>query len=185
MNPASSTPLKKVVLTGPESTGKTFLSKILSEHFNTTWVEEYGRAYCEKVGQDLTALDFAHIAGGQLYLEDEAAKKANKVLICDTDLIVTEIWAEIYKVPCPDWIIEINHQRHYDHWLLLSPDVPWERDSVRQYQEIRNWHFQRLHDELSKRKLPFTVISGSYEERIEMSTKLVGEVIRDGVTRNS
>lgn len=178
MNQDKSTSLTKVVLTGPESTGKTFLSKILAQHFHSTWVEEYGRVYCEKVGQNLTALDFAHIAGGQLLLEDEAAKKANQVLICDTDLIVTEVWAEIYKVQCPDWIVEVNHQRHYDHWLLLNPDVPWERDSVRHYQEIRNWHFQRLNKELSKRKLPFTVISGTYEERIDICKKLVAGLIQ-------
>lgn len=181
MIPDDSAPVKKVVLTGPESTGKTFLSKLLAEHFKTTWVEEYGRAYCEKVGQNLTALDFAHIAGGQLYLEDEAAKNAKVVLFCDTDLIVTEVWAEIYKVPCPDWIVEINHLRHYDHWLLLSPDVPWEHDSVRRYQEIRSWHYQRLYDELSKRNLPFTIISGSYENRIKASIEVVGRLLSTDV----
>ncbi|MFQ5445956.1 MAG: AAA family ATPase [Saprospiraceae bacterium] len=169
--------IKRVVLTGPESTGKTFLSQKLAAHYHTTWVEEYGRAYCEKVGQDLTPLDFAHIAAGQIYLEDEAAKKANKILICDTDLIVTEIWAEIYKVDCPDWIIEENHRRHYDLFLLLAPDVAWERDGLREYPHIRDWHFERLKSELERRKVPLIIISGSYEKRMEKAVGAIDKLL--------
>lgn len=174
---SSNRSLIKVVFIGPESTGKTFLSKWLAEQYQTTWVEEYGRAYCEKVGQNLTSLDFAHIGGGQLHLEDEAAEGANRILFCDTDLIVTEVWAEIYRVKCPRWIIEENHRRHYDLWILLSPDVPWERDSVRQYVQIREWHFNRLEQELRRRGLPFVVVSGDYEARMRQCRQLVDELL--------
>ena len=79
--------LKRVALVGPESCGKSYLAEYLAGHYNTVFVEEYGRTYCEKFGMNLTELDFAHIAGGQLYREDEMAKQANRILFCDTELI--------------------------------------------------------------------------------------------------
>ena len=173
--------IKKVVLSGPESTGKTFLSQKLATHFHTVWVEEYGRAYCQTVGQNLTSLDFAHIAGGQIFLEDEAAKKANVVLFCDTDLIVTQIWAEIYKVECPGWVIEETLRRHYDLFLLLAPDVAWERDGLREYPHIRNWHYERLKTELEKRKVPLVIISGDYESRMQQAIGAVEKMLNASI----
>lgn len=167
--------VKKIVLTGPESVGKTSLAEQLAAHFNTVWVEEYGRAYTEKVGNDLTSLDFAHIAGGQMLLEDEAARKANQVLFCDTDLIVTETWGEIYLDHCPQWIIEMNHARRYEGFLLLTPDIAWEKDSIRFYGDRREQHFKRLQEELVSRNLRFAVISGNYEERLQRAVKVVNE----------
>lgn len=110
-------------------------------------------------------------------MEDEAAERANRILFCDTDLIVTEVWAEIYKVKCPRWIIEENHRRHYDLWILLRADVPWEQDTVRQYLQIRNWHFERLESELRGRGLPFVIVGGSYEERIAQCRQIVDDLL--------
>ncbi len=168
-----------MVLTGPESTGKTYLSQKLASHYHTVWVEEYGRAYCEKVGQDLTSLDFALIAGGQIFLEDEAAKNANRVLFCDTDLIVTEIWAEIYKVECPGWVVDEALHRQYDLFLLLAPDVAWERDGLREYPHIRDWHYERLKSELEKRNVPLVIISGDYASRLQQATQAVDKLLHE------
>ena len=165
--------VKRFVLTGPESVGKTVLAEKLAAHFNTVWVEEYGREYCEKFGNDLTPLDFAHIAGGQILLEDEAARKAHQLLICDTDLVVTQIWGEIFLGSCPPWIIEMNHRRHYDGFLLLAPDIDWVNDGIRVYGSQREKHFLRLLDELASRNLPYILISGNYQERFEQAVRAI------------
>ncbi len=170
--------IKRVVLTGPESTGKTVLSKQLAEHFQTVWVSEYGRQISEERGDDLTPMDFAHIAGGQLVSEDKAAEKANKVLFCDTDLIVTEVWGEIFMGQCPTWIIEMNHLRRYDLFLLLSPDIPWIDDGTRGYSDIRERQYKRIKDELVSRNLPYVEISGSYTERFNKAVDEVKKLLK-------
>ena len=170
--------IKKVVLSGPESVGKTVLAEKLAKHYHTNLVEEYGREYCEKVSNtDLTALDFAHIAAGQLLKEDEAARRSNKILFCDTDLIVTQIWAEVFIQNAPQWIYEINHQRKYDLFLLLQPDVPWVDDGTREYKAIRLWQFERLRQEFESRNLPYAIISGDFEERFRMSVERIDEYL--------
>lgn len=168
---------KRVVLTGPESTGKSVLAQKLAAFFDTEQVEEYGRTYCEKHGTDLSPLDFAHIAGGQLLLEDEAAQKANRVLFCDTDLIVTQIWAEIYFEYCPQWILTAGHERPYDLFLLLSPDIPWVDDGTRGFREIRQAQWKRLKEELESRNLPYVSISGDFEERFQQAVRAVKTIL--------
>ncbi len=174
--------VRKVVLTGPESVGKTTLAKQLAEHYQTNWVPEYGRTYTERFGQQLGPMDFAHIAGGQILLEDEAAQLSNRLLLCDTDLIVTEVWGEIYLRQCPAWIIEANHARRYDHFLLLAPDIHWVSDGIRSYGDVRASHFQRIRDELDSRRLPYSVISGDFEARFRQAVEIIDRLL-DGTTR--
>lgn len=169
---------KRVVLTGPESTGKSVMAQKLAEHFGTVQVEEYGRTYCEKHGMDLTPLDFAHIAGGQLLLEDEAARQANRVLFCDTDLIVTQVWAEIFLHRCPQWILQAGHQRQYDLFLLLSPDIPWVNDGTRAFEEVRQAQWERLREELESRNLPYVSISGDFDQRFAQAVKAVELILQ-------
>ena len=170
--------IKRIALVGPESCGKSFLAEYLAVHFNTVFVEEYGRTYCEKFGMDLTELDFAHIAGGQLYREDEMAKQANGLLFCDTELIVTQVWSEIYfDGVCQPWIIRASRDRDYDLFLLLAPDIPWQNDGLRQFEAQREWMFQRLHQVLKSRSLKFETISGGYEERTRRAVEVVQEIL--------
>jgi NadR type nicotinamide-nucleotide adenylyltransferase len=158
--------IRRVALVGPESCGKSYLTEKLATHFQTAFVEEYGRTYCERFGTQLNELDFAHIAGGQLYREDEMARQANRILFCDTDLIVTQIWSEVYfNNQCQPWILWANHLRRYDLFLLLAPDIPWEDDGTREYEHTREWQFERLRQELESRNLPYSIISGDFETR--------------------
>ncbi len=171
--------IQRVALLGPESSGKSYLAEHLAAHFQTTCVEEYGRTYCEKFGMDLTDLDYAHIAGGQLYREDEAAKTANRLLFCDTELIVTQVWSEIYfHGHCQPWILWANHLRRYDLFLLMKPDIPWENDGLRAYEHQRDGMFERLLQELRSRNLPHVVISGGFEERTKMAVEAVEGLLR-------
>jgi len=167
--------IRRVALVGPESCGKSYLAEKLAAHFQTVFVEEYGRTYCERFGTQLSELDFAHIAGGQLYREDEMARQANRILFCDTDLIVTQIWSEVYfQGQCQPWILWANHLRRYDLFLLLAPDIPWEDDGTREYAHTREWQFERLRQELESRNLPYAIISGDFETRTQQAIHAIG-----------
>ncbi len=169
--------MKKVVLTGPESTGKSTLTKQLAAQFDTGFVEEYGRTYCEKFGNDCDALDLVHIAAGQLFLEDEAAKKARHgLLFCDTDALTTQTYAELYLGSCPDFIADLARSRTYDLTLLLAADVPFVSDEIRLFAERRQWHFNRLKELLESQNRPYLVISGTFEERFEKAVEAVNRL---------
>ncbi|MBC7775354.1 MAG: AAA family ATPase [Phycisphaerae bacterium] len=169
--------IQRIALVGPESCGKSYLAEKLALHFNTVFVEEYGRAYCEKFGMDSTELDFAHVAGGQLYHEDEMALQANRLLFCDTDLIVTQVWSEVYfKGKCQPWIFWADHARRYDLFLLCTPDIPWVNDGLREYEGQREWMFERLRRELESRGLKYEIIQGGFEERTASAIQAVERI---------
>jgi HTH-type transcriptional repressor of NAD biosynthesis genes len=159
--------LKRIVLTGPESTGKTTLSKALANYYKTEWVQEFGRDYFVKRNGKLVFEDIIKIGQGQLDLEEAAAKKANKFLFCDTDLIVTQIWSEIYFNSCPSELINLNKDRKYDLYLLMDIDIPWADDGTREFPNLREWHFNRLKKELEERNLNYVIIQGSDSVRIQ------------------
>src|SRR6187549_922384 len=110
--------IKKVCILGPECTGKTALSKFLSEHFKTVWVEEYARAYLNKLGRPYQQADLLKIAHGQIRMEDEWLPDSNKILICDTNLIVIKIWSQVKYGSCDDHLIRQLQGRTYDLFLL-------------------------------------------------------------------
>lgn len=173
---------RRIALVGPESCGKSYLAEKLATHFQTVFVEEYGRSYCEKFGTALNELDFAHIAGGQLYREDEMARRANRLLFCDTELLVTQIWSEVYfKGACQPWILWANHLRRYTLFMLLTPDIPWEADGTREYAHTRAWQFERLRQELESRNLPYVVVHGGFEERTSGAIEAVEGVLNQKI----
>jgi len=92
--------LIRVVLFGPESTGKTTLSRQLAAHYNTVWTPEFLREFAQekwdKHQKVCEPSDIIHIAQGQMRLENEASQRANQILICDTDLLETKVYAEAY-----------------------------------------------------------------------------------------
>lgn len=165
--------VKRIVLTGPESTGKTMMAQQLAEHFHTNWVEEYGRDYFVKNGGIREIADLSRIAEGQVRLEEEALLHANKLLFCDTDLIVTQVWSEIYFKDCPQEVIDLSYTRRYDLHLLMDIDIPWEDDGTREFPQLREWHFKRIKEELDQRNLPYVIISGSFEERFQACIRAV------------
>lgn len=167
--------VKRIVLTGPESTGKTTMAQQLADHFHTAWVQEYGRDYFVQHGGIRELADLSRIAEGQVRLEDEALLHANKLLFCDTDLIVTQVWSEIYFERCPQDVIDLSYTRRYDLHLLMDIDIPWEDDGTREFPQLRDWHFKRLKAELDRRKLPYVLISGNDEERLEACIQAVRE----------
>lgn len=158
--------LIKVAIVGPESTGKTSLSKSLAEHFGTNWVPEFARDYLKQRGPIYTAKDVEYIAQQQIKTEDEYAGKTKRILICDTNLFVIKIWMEHAYNFCPDWIIEAIETRHYDLHLLTGIDFPWEDDPLREHPHLREHFYDLYRNELINYNTNFVEITGAFQERL-------------------
>ena len=166
--------LIKIVLFGPESTGKTTMSEILAKHYNTVWVAEYAREYLQdkwnnerKTCEDS---DLIPIAKGQIALENELAKKADKVLICDTDLLETKVYSEAYYggYAHPN-LDKFALKNQYDLYLLTNIDTPWEADDLRDRPDQREEMYKAFEKALIKYNRPFIELNGSIKERTEIA----------------
>jgi NadR type nicotinamide-nucleotide adenylyltransferase len=122
--------LLRVVLTGAESTGKTTLATDLAAHYGTAWSPEFARAYVDGNPGPLALADVEPIARGQIRVEDEAARRASRLLILDTDLLSTVVYSRHYYGACPEWVEKAARRRLGDLYLLHHPDVPWVADGA-------------------------------------------------------
>lgn len=170
--------VRRVALLGTESTGKTTLAQRLAAHFDTAWVREYGREYCEtRPALSLTLPDFEAIAWAQATLEEEAAADANRVLICDTELHTTATWSDLVVGTRPPWLTDAARARRYDLVLLLDDDFPWVDDGTRVLRRRRREHTRRLRDELEAAGRQYTMLSGSYADRERDATRLMSALL--------
>jgi NadR type nicotinamide-nucleotide adenylyltransferase len=126
--------LLRVVLTGSESTGKTTLAADLAAHYRTVWSPEFARAYANRKPGPLDHSDVEPIARGQIAGEDEAARRASRLLILDTDLLSTVVYGRHYYGRFPEWVEKAAHRRLGDLYLLHHPDVPWVADGAQRDQ---------------------------------------------------
>jgi NadR type nicotinamide-nucleotide adenylyltransferase len=161
---SSSTP-KIVTIVGPECTGKTDLSTFLAAHFQTVWVPEYARAYLNKLNHPYEAADLTKIAHGQVRLEEEWMQDANRVLICDTNLMVIKVWSEARYGACDPEILSLHQSRRYDLLLLTNIDIPWENDPQREHPDKRE-HFMNIYRaEAQAAGIPVVEITGDRASR--------------------
>lgn len=121
----------RVVLTGPECTGKTTIAEALAGRFGAPWVPEAARRFAERAGEPLSAATVEPIARLWIASADEALAPAPPLCIFDTDLISTVVYARHYYGHCPAWIAEEAHTRKAELYLLGAPDLPWRADGVR------------------------------------------------------
>jgi NadR type nicotinamide-nucleotide adenylyltransferase len=121
----------RVVVTGSECTGKTTLARALAARFGAPWVREYCRGYHATKGGPLDASDVEPIARGQIAEADEAETRAAGLLVLDTDLLSTVVYARHYYGACPAWVEEAARERRADLYLLCSTDLAWEPDAPR------------------------------------------------------
>lgn len=128
---------QRIVLTGPEATGKTTLAKALARHFRSPWQPEMARAYADEVHRELNFTDAELIAGRAIAAEDAAVANAPPLLVLDTDLISTVVYVRHYYGPCPAWIESAARERRGDLYLLCAADLPWTPDGVRDRPEQR------------------------------------------------
>jgi HTH-type transcriptional repressor of NAD biosynthesis genes len=170
--------VRRIAILGAESTGKTTLAQRLAQRFDTTWVPEYGRAYCERLdARALSLADFDAIGLGQLAAEGAAAHEANRVLICDTDLLTTCTWSELITGTRPAWLAAAARERSYAHVLLLDADVPWIDDGTRVLRDRRHEHTTLLVDGLRQAGQSYTLLSGSFADRFDEASRIVAETI--------
>ena len=169
--------VKKVVVIGPECTGKSELTKFLANHFKTTFVEEYARAYLNKLIRQYEKSDLTKIAHGQARMEDESVYDANRVLICDTNPIVIKVWSEFKYGDCDQDILNVVAERHYDLYLLTYIDVPWEEDPQREHPDKREQFWQIFNTEVEKTGVPYKIIKGSREERRKIAIDAIETIL--------
>lgn len=181
--------LKKIVIIGPESTGKSTLCQLLAKHYNTLWCPEYAREYLLAHGMNYTYDDLLTIAKEQIAMEDEYIEKAmqqaiiqkqeNTLLFVDTNMYVMKVWCEFVFNKCHQYIIDKIAERKYDCYLLCDIDLPWVKDELREYPDLetREQLFHIYKNTLTNQNVPWTIISGSYDERLQVAIKNINETL--------
>ncbi|MFD1062908.1 AAA family ATPase [Winogradskyella litorisediminis] len=173
----------KIVLFGPESTGKTTLSRQLAEHYKTLWVPEFARDYLQEKWDKEQKIcepeDLIPIAIGQMKLENQLTKKANKVLICDTDLLETKVYSEAYyQGNCDPILDKYAVQNKYDLYFLTYIDTPWEADDLRDKPNERKRMFQAFEEALKEYKRPYVLLKGGKKERLEKAILHIDKLLK-------
>jgi nicotinamide riboside kinase len=159
--------MRKIVFTGPESSGKSTLAALIAEYLQVHWVQEYARYFLQHLGREYGQDDLLPIAQGQLLGEKKGMLLTEKqnlpLLICDTDWTVLHIW-ETYRFRHQELAPEDTMPA--THYFLCAPDFPWQDDPLREHPEERNTLFEWYEHLLQVAHLPYTVLSGSVEERM-------------------
>ncbi len=138
----------------------------LAEYYKTVFVPEFAREYIDRLGRPYDQEDILIIAKGQISEEERWIKQADRMLFCDTELIVTKIWSEVKYGFCDPWILKKIEENKYDLFLLCDIDLPWEADPQREHPHMREKLFTLYYDELKGRGVPFKVVSGAGRERL-------------------
>ena len=182
--------LIKVVLFGPESTGKTTMSELLAKHYNTVWVPEYARDYLQnkwnnerKTCEDS---DLIPIAKGQMKLENSLSKKADKLLICDTDLLETKVYSEEYY----GGFVHPNLNKYavenqYDLYLLTNIDTPWEADDLRDRPDQREEMYKAFEKALLVNNRKYLKLNGGIKERMQTAIEDIDKLLESRIELDS
>jgi NadR type nicotinamide-nucleotide adenylyltransferase len=172
----------KVVLFGPESTVKTTLASQLAYHYRTVWVPEFARDYLQEKWNNKRQVcehaDLLPIAIGQMKLENQLAKRADRVLICDTDLLETKVYSLEYYNGIVDSDLEVAAEKNqYDLYLLTYIDIPWKLDNIRDRPGQRENMFNSFESALKKSNRPYITLKGDEETRLKKAIEVIDGVI--------
>ena len=177
---SGASPIIKIAIFGPESTGKTTLATQLAEYYKTVWVPEFARDYLQEKldsGRGICDIDdMLPIAYGQTKLENDGASIANKYLFCDTNLLVTKVFSELYYNFCDSLLDKAARAHQYDLFFLTDIDVPWEDDGLRDSPDGRESVFEVFKQSLIDNKKPFITISGNKEIRLKKAVAIIGDL---------
>ena len=173
--------MKKIVIIGPESTGKSTLCEQLAAHYKTAWVKEYAREYLLTNGTLYTYDDLLEIAKGQVDAEEFAINNIQhpasgiQHLFVDTNMLVMKVWCEFVFEKCHHWILNRIVERKYDLYLLCNIDMPWVKDELREYPDLNTreklYHYYK--ENMVNQDTPWVDISGNYVERLQKAIAAV------------
>jgi NadR type nicotinamide-nucleotide adenylyltransferase len=180
--------LRKIVVIGPESTGKSTLCANLANHYKTAWVPEYAREYLLTNGMAYSFENLLTIAQGQIGLEEKAVAAASsgkmedagpRLLFIDTDLYVMKVWCEFVFNKCHTWIIDQIVSRNYDLYLLCNTDLPWVQDELREYPDLetREKLFRTYKDILINQQTRWVEISGNSDQRLKSALPAIDQLL--------
>lgn len=170
----------RIAIIGPESTGKSELSRQLAEYFHCDWVPELAREYVEQRGNIYTFDDVVEIARLQIEQEKEFDNREDaRFVFFDTELIITKVWLEYKYRQVPDFVEQRLDERFYDFYLLLKPDLPWVYDPVRENGDNREFFFDWYEREIRKLGIPYAIIGGVDILRFENAVKAVLKAEKD------
>lgn len=174
--------IQKIVILGPESTGKSTLCEALAKHYQTAWVKEYAREYLSTYGTNYTYEDLLKIAKGQIKNEETAIKllQEESKLIIDTDMYVMKVWSEYVFNNCHPFILEQINQRSYDLYLLCDIDLPWAADEMREYpnEQPRVELFTIYKELLINQNTPWGIVSGTGLQRTQNAIGLINQYLK-------
>jgi NadR type nicotinamide-nucleotide adenylyltransferase len=187
----------KVVVIGPESTGKSLLCEKLTAHYNTIWVKEYAREFLLKNGNAYTQEDLLTIAKGQIENEEKAIQLLsesgssspfgglrgltnNKLLFIDTDMYVMKVWSEFVFNACDHFILNQIAERKYDCYLLCEPDIDWVKDELREYPDLetRSKLFHHYKDLMVHQHCDWVSITGDYDCRLQKAISHIDSLLQ-------
>lgn len=178
---------KKIVILGPESTGKSTLCAQLADHYKTVWVKEYAREYLLANGSAYTFENLSDIAKGQLALEDKAVANIESthlqnnttLVFIDTDMYVLKVWCEYVFGKCHPWILEEITKRKYDLYLLCDIDLPWVKDELREYPDLatREKLYRLYKGIMVNQTVPWVNINGLDEQRLKKAIEAVDKIL--------
>jgi NadR type nicotinamide-nucleotide adenylyltransferase len=169
--------VRKVTVTGSESTGKTWLAQRLARRFDTIWVPEFARDYVVQKAAPLDASDVEPIARGQMKSEDEALGRARDLVILDTDLMSTVVYANHYYGSCPAWVERFAGARLADLYLLCDIDIPWVADRARDRPDARLDIHQAFATHLERYGATYTLVRGTWEQREASSVSAIESLV--------
>jgi NadR type nicotinamide-nucleotide adenylyltransferase len=177
--------MKKIVIIGPESTGKSTLCEQLAIHYQSAWVKEYAREYLLKNGTDYTFDNLLTIAQGQVALENLTVNRLSAInhqpstVFLDTDMYVMKVWCEFVFEKCHHWILNRIVERKYDLYLLCNIDLPWVKDELREYPDLKSREqlYHHYKDIMVNQNVPWADISGAYDERLQKAVAAIDTLI--------
>jgi NadR type nicotinamide-nucleotide adenylyltransferase len=171
--------IKKIAIVGPESTGKSTLTKLLAKHYQTLWVAEFARYYCAALTVPCTLQDEINMFHGQVALEESVLSMAEQdIIFCDTTFLTVKIWSDAMFGSTPQIVLDALPLRTYDLYLLLDIDLPWEEDPLRDFPDQRE-HFMNIwYQELDNLGANYVLVSG-IEERTQNAIRAVDKFLSE------
>lgn len=170
----------KIAIVGPESTGKTSLTKQLADYFETLLVPEFAREYCKDLNRSYTLEDEVNIFHGQIASEKSIIKSAQKDFVfCDTMVLTVKIWCDHLFGSTPKEVLKGIAEQSYDLYLLMDIDLPWQEDDLRDFPTLREHFMEIWHQELKTLSANYKVISGTGDQRFHNAKGIVKEFLSE------